>query len=262
MSIKVDPDWWRTLFDGVYLSTDARSVCDDTVTKLEVDVICQLLPLDPEHTIMDLCGGHGRHSFELHSRGFEKCTLLDYSNYLIDHAALKAEKQQFPLVCIQADARDTGLPSESFDHVMIMGNSLGYIDLPEADIDILREAQRLLRPGGWLLVDVTDGSIVKQTFKAEAWHEIGNDIVVCRQRELIGDRINAREMVMSKKEGLVRDRNYSIRLYEPEMMESLLEKAGSGNVSVQTGFSNRESETDCGFMNYRMIGIGQKKASV
>jgi hypothetical protein len=26
MSIKVDPDWWKTLFDEVYLLTDARSV--------------------------------------------------------------------------------------------------------------------------------------------------------------------------------------------------------------------------------------------
>ena len=259
MPIEVDPNWWKTLFDEVYLATDARSVCDDEITRLEVDVICQFLPLDPGHTIMDLCGGHGRHCFELHARGFDNCTVLDYSECLIDHAALKAEKREIPLVCIQADARDTGLPSESFDHVMILGNSLGYINLPEADIEILREAYRLLRPGGWLLVDVTDGSIVKNRFNAEVWHEIEDDIVVCRQRELAGDRINAREMVMSKKEGLVRDRTYSMHLYEPDAIELLLEQVGSGNVSVHTGFSNRDSNKDYGFMNHRMIGIGQKR---
>ena len=26
MTIDVDPDWWKTLFDEVYLLTDARSV--------------------------------------------------------------------------------------------------------------------------------------------------------------------------------------------------------------------------------------------
>ena len=45
MSIDVDPEWWKTMFDEVYLITDARSVCDETLTGREVDVICELLPL-------------------------------------------------------------------------------------------------------------------------------------------------------------------------------------------------------------------------
>ncbi len=258
MSMQVDPDWWKTLFDEVYLSTDARSVCDDEITRLEVDVICRLLPVDPDHTIMDLCGGHGRHSFELYARGYEKCTVLDYSKYLISHAMRKAGERDIPLVCIQSDARDTGLPSESFDHVMILGNSLGYIDLPDADVQILQEANRLLRPGGWLLIDVTDGAVVKDAMNAEAWHEIGDDMVVCRQRELTGDRINAREMVMNKKEGLVRDRTYSIHLYDSGRVRSLLEEAGYENIAIHTGFGNRDSNKDYGFMNHRMIGLGRK----
>ena len=38
MEIEVDPDWWKTLFDEVYLITDARSVCDSELTRREVDV--------------------------------------------------------------------------------------------------------------------------------------------------------------------------------------------------------------------------------
>ena len=45
MTIRVDPEWWKTLFDEVYLLTDARSVCDDKLTSREVDVICELLSL-------------------------------------------------------------------------------------------------------------------------------------------------------------------------------------------------------------------------
>ena len=40
MAIVVDPDWWKKLFDEVYLITDARSVCDKVLTCREVDVIC------------------------------------------------------------------------------------------------------------------------------------------------------------------------------------------------------------------------------
>ena len=65
MSFEVDPDWWKDLFDEVYLTTDARSVCDDEVTRKEIDLLQELIPLSPDQEILDLCGGHGRHSREL-----------------------------------------------------------------------------------------------------------------------------------------------------------------------------------------------------
>ena len=34
-----DPDWWKRLFDETYLITDARSVCDERVTRSEVDFL-------------------------------------------------------------------------------------------------------------------------------------------------------------------------------------------------------------------------------
>ena len=43
--IRVDPDWWKTLFDEVYLVTDAPFVCNPALTTREVDVIEKLLPL-------------------------------------------------------------------------------------------------------------------------------------------------------------------------------------------------------------------------
>jgi hypothetical protein len=49
-----------------------------------------------------------------------------------------------------------------------MGNSLGYIQEQDADSKILAEAFRLLRLGGWLLVDVTNGLAVKNSFNPSA----------------------------------------------------------------------------------------------
>ena len=62
MTIDVSPDWWKALFDEVYLLTDARTVCDAGVTRREVDLFCRLLPLEMRDRILDLCGGQGRHS--------------------------------------------------------------------------------------------------------------------------------------------------------------------------------------------------------
>lgn len=258
MSIKVNPDWWKSIFDEVYLLTDSRSVCNKEITRMEVDIICEMIPIKPEHRILDLCGGHGRHSFELYSRGFRECTLIDYSQYLLDHAIAYAKEKNSPIKIIQSDARDTGLLSGSFNHILIMGNSLGYIQAPDADKNIIKEACRLLCPNGWLLIDITDGAAVNKGLNPNAWHEIGDDILVCRQREIDENRINVREIVMSRQNGLIRDETYSVRLYEPGDIVLLFEKAGMKNIKLKTDFSPHESGGDYGFMNRRIIATGQK----
>ena len=242
MTLEVPVDWWKTVFDEVYLMTDARSVCDEDITRREVDIICRLIPMHSRHDILDLCGGHGRHSIELCARGFQKCTVVDYSACLIDCAKKKAAECHYPMECVRADARDTGLPAESFDHVLIMGNSLGYIPEDVADEAIIAEAMRLLRPGGWLLVDVADGDKVKRTFSPRAWHETEN----------------AREMVLSKQKGLVRDCAYAIRLYDTQSLIKLVAHAGFRDVVVHTDFSPHQRQGDYGFMNCRMLASGQK----
>ena len=260
MNIKPDPEWWKTMFDEVYLLTDARSVCNDEITRREVDLISELLPIALDHKILDLCGGHGRHSLELCRRGHSGCTLVDYSDQLLSHAKACALNSNHSIDFVRADARSTGLPSASFDHVLIMGNSLGYQQDPEADRQILSESHRLLQPGGWLLTDLADATAILKKFNPVAWHEIPPDIVVCRQREISANTVHVREMVLSKQTGLIRDRTYSIRFYMPVEMVEMFEEAGFNDVQVLTDFSPHRAKGDFGFMNYRMIVLGKKAA--
>ena len=143
---------------------------------------------------------------------------------------------------------------------MIASYEAYQVDEEGGDLRILREAHRLLRRGGSLLVDVTDGERVRETFRPNAWHEVEDDIVVCRQREMAGGRLTAREVVLSKDEGLVRDRTYAIRLYDPEVLEELVREAGFGGLALRRGFSPREGdgEGDYGFMNHRLLVTAKK----
>jgi len=259
MTITVNPDWWKTLFDEVYLLTDARSVCDPAITRREVDVICSLIPIQGSHKILDLCGGHGRHSFELSRRGFTACTLFDYSQTLIDIARARAGDENVSVEFICGDAREIDLPADTYDHVIIMGNSLGYIHADGADARILAEAYRVLRTGGWILVDVADGHLIKSMFKPNAWHEIGEETIVCREREMQGEVICAREIVLSKSRGLIRDQSYAIRFYDAGGLSALLEQARFKNVKIHTDFSPHQKDGDYGFMNTRMIATAQKR---
>ena len=82
--------------------------------------------------------------------------------------------------------------------------------------------------------------------------------MVCRHRELRGNMIHARELVIDKQKGLIRDQTYAIRLYDSESLDVLLQHSGFSKVKIYTNFSPHPSDGDYGFMNNRMIGVGQK----
>ncbi|MFQ6002762.1 MAG: class I SAM-dependent methyltransferase [Candidatus Zixiibacteriota bacterium] len=253
MTIKVDDNWWQELFDEIYLMTDARSVCDEKLTRQEVEFIVEALDLDKSASILDLCGGHGRHSLELSRRGFKNVTVLDYSRYLIELGKKRARQEKLNTVFIQGDARDTGLPGQSFQFIIIMANSFGYFVNEDENKRILSEAFRLLMPNGTLLLDLPDRDYVLQNFKPFSCHKVNEDITVSRERELGDDIIYSQEKVISKKLGYIRNRTYCTRLYSPEKITDLMYSVGFLAIICQRNFMNRAAEGDYGCMTNRMI---------
>jgi D-alanine-D-alanine ligase len=258
MTLSVDPDWWKTLFDDIYLVTDARTVRDDALTRREVDIFCDLVPLEPEKRVLDLCGGQGRHALELTRRGRGACTVLDYAPVLLAEGNQTAGRHGLSVTFVQGDARATPLAGATFDVVLVLGNSLGYSTENDADLKILREGRRLLVAGGWLLLDVTDGGAVRQNLAPNAWHEIGDDVVVCRQRELESNRVCARELVLSKNRGVIRDRTYSIQIYDPRGLEALVSQAGFVDIQINAHRAILDNQEDRGCMNHRLIVVARK----
>ena len=258
MSIQVDDNWWQELFDEIYLLTDARTVCDEELTCQEVDFLEETLNLDKFASILDLCGGQGRHSLELSRRGFMKVTVLDYSRYLIDLGQKRAKQEELNTIFIQGDARNTGLPGQSFQFIIIMASSLGYFADENENKKILNEAFRLLVPKGTLLLDLPDRDYVLQNFNPFSCHKVNEDITVSRERELGDDIIYCRETVTSKEKGCIRNRTYCTRLYSPEIISALLCSAGFSSVSCKNDFMNREAEGDYGCMTNRMVVTAKK----
>jgi len=253
MTIAVEPDWWKTLFDDIYLVTDARTVRNDARTRQEVDLFSHLIPIGAADRILDLCGGQGRHTIELRRRGCGPCTVLDYSGYLLAEGRRKAAEQKVSVSFVQGDARRAPLAPRAFDVVLILGNSLGYIAASDADLRILKESRRMLARGGRLLLDVSDGGALRQNLAPNAWHEIGDDMVVCRQREIHQDRVCARELVISKTGGIIRDKTYGIRIYEPRALGDLVARAGFTDIRITTDQSDLHSREDRGCMNHRLV---------
>ena len=252
-TIPVDPLWWQTLFNEVYLITDARSVCNEELTRREVDFLEAHLPIRKAHSILDLCGGHGRHSLELARRGYGSATVLDYSGYLVRLGKTRAAEQGLPVRFIQADARRTGISGERFDFVLVMANSFGYFPDDRDNLQILCEAHRLCRPGGVLLLDLLDSNYVIERFRPHSEHKANEDITVHRERELDDNLIRVRETVVCRKKGVIRDGSYCERLFREEELVGLLRQAGFDRIAFKTDFSSHEDPGDYGFMTQRVI---------
>jgi len=256
---KVNPNWWKTLFDETYLITDARSIGDDNLTCREVDFIEGMLGLEKSWPILDLCGGQGRHSLELSRRGFQDVTILDYSKTLIDLGKESAREERLNTLFLKKDARNTGLPSRRFRAIIVMASSFGYFVDEDQNEEILREAFRLLMPKGSLLLDLPNRDHVLNHFAPQSWHEANEEIIVCRKKSLDEDIVYGREMALSKRKGLIRDVTYCTRLYSPEKITAMLKATGFDAIRIQKDFVSHEHKLDCGLMTNRMIVIAHKK---
>lgn len=217
-------EWWRSLFNSIYLKTDGDVVENDANTKAEVDALLSFANLPKDARILDLCCGQGRHVFELVSRGFLQVAGLDRSRYLIRLARKRALKQKFNISFSEGDARKIHLPENSLDVVTILGNSYGYFEREEDDLAVLQSIMRILKSEGILLMDIVNGEWMKSNFEKRSWEWIDQNHFVCRERTLAKDnkRIIAREVVTHAEKGVIADQFYAERLYTKDEIIGIL----------------------------------------
>ncbi|MFX1490232.1 MAG: methyltransferase domain-containing protein [Promethearchaeota archaeon] len=252
----VKKDWWKRIFNAYYLKTDGDVVEDEKVTRFEIDFFSDIMDFKPGHYILDLCCGQGRHSIELGRRGFENIYGLDRSRFLIKKAKLTAKNEGILCKFLEGDARKLPYKSDFFDYVLILGNSFGYFESINDDVQVLKEVQRVLKPWGKLLIDVTDGDYLKNNFQPRSWEWIDKELFVCRERTLSLDdqRLISREVITHVNKGVLVDQFYAERLYSNGKISDILKKVGFSDIRIH-GTINPESQRDqdLGMMEQRII---------
>ena len=249
-------EWWRKLFNALYVKTDGDVVENLENTRREVDFIVSSAAIQPHSHILDLCCGQGRHCLELARRGFKHVMGLDRSRYLVRLAKKRAQSEGLQVLFKEGDARNPRLPENSMDCVAIMGNSFGYFSNKQDDEKVLTAVGKILRPSGQLVLDITDGGHMHENFEKRSWEWIDEHHFVCRERSISqdGERLISREVIVHDEMGVIADQFYAERLYTRESIGKLLEKTGFRNVRHHghaEALSDRDQ--DLGMMARRIL---------
>ncbi len=249
-------EWWRKLFNALYVKTDGDVVENNENTRREVDFIVTSANVQPHSHILDLCCGQGRHCLELARRGFRNVMGLDRSRYLVRLAKKRAQTENLQVQFKEGDARNPRLPEGSMDCVAIMGNSFGYFSNKQDDEKVLTAVGKILRPSGQLVLDITDGGHMHENFDKRSWEWIDEHHFVCRERSISqdGERLISREVIVHDEMGVIADQFYAERLYTRDSITKLLEKAGFRNVRHHgTAETVSDRDQDLGMMARRIL---------
>ncbi|MDK2826462.1 D-alanine-D-alanine ligase [Methanolobus vulcani] len=252
----VNPDWWKKIFNSLYLKTDADIVEDATITRQEIDTFSSILKLTPESHVLDLCCGQGRHTLELARRGLKNLDGLDRSHYLIQRAKTTAKKESLGAKFKEGDARKTPYATDTFDVVMLLGNSFGYFETSDEDLRVLKEVKRILKPWGKVLLDVADGSYLKEKYQPRSWEWIDKHNFVCRERSIStdGQKLISREVIVNDTSGVIADQFYAERLYTTDALKELLKKAEFTDIEIVDSINSQTLRNqDLGMMERRII---------
>ncbi len=249
-------EWWKSLFNSLYLKTDGDVVENPANTIREVDLLMQYAGLHVRDSLLDLCCGQGRHSLELAARGFENVYGIDRSRFLIRLAKKRAKQQNLRAQFSEGDAREIKLPENSRDCVFLMGNSFGYFERMEDDRAVFVAIQKVLRSEGTLFLDLMDGAWMREHFEPRSWEWINQNHFVCRERSLSseGNRVVCREVVVHAEMGVIADQFYAERLYSFQEIQKLLNDSGFTDV-VSHGHVVADSSRnqDLGMMANRLF---------
>ena len=190
----------------------------------------------------------------LAERGF-RVTALDLSQPYLDAAVAEAKRRGVALETVRADMRTPGFDG-SFDAVINMFSSFGYLESEADDAKVLRGVATALRPGGRALFDLINREWVVRNQVADESHPAADGVVHQEHREL--DLVTSRNhvtFVAVASDGSRRDLDgHHIRLYTLTEMIGMLQGAGLRFERAYGGFDGEAY----GVETRRMIVVATK----
>lgn len=154
-------NWWKNFFKPVTAEVMFKPR-QGKIAQLEVDQVLKQLGNPKHRKILDLCCGEGRHSVLFSHKGHEVVG-LDYSSNFLQVARVQAAKKKADVRFVKGDMKKTSqyFAKDNFDVVTSLYNSFGYFDKRSDDIKTIKEVNKVLKPGGYFIINTLNGDGVK-----------------------------------------------------------------------------------------------------
>lgn len=225
--------WWRHHFDDAYFQLHDPLFSEET-SRREVAGMRELLGLHESARVLDAPCGWGRHAALLADAG---CTVVgaDLSFDLLRRAPQAADAPAYAA----ADIRALPFADGGFDAVLNVFTSLGLFLDDAEDVAALREARRVLRPGGALLLEsMHRDDVVAHYAERDAWTlPDGTEIRVRRRFDAVAGISHER---LQWRRGEEQGRKaHSLRLRTATGIVALLHEAGFGDVATYGDWDGR-----------------------
>jgi len=248
-----DQDSWHgqdafwELFEPVLFNQQRQSSAKEEVEKIE-----ELLQIEGQARILDLCCGNGRHSLEFSRRGFDVIG-VDRTTSYIEKARLEAEKLNLNAAFMLGDMREYCVPN-NFDIIMNMFGSFGYFENSDDDQKVVANMYTSLRAGGQFLIETMGKEILARDFQKRDWIEEG-DLLILSERKVSQNwgRIETRWIAIQGTKRV--EHHVSLRSYSAVELSSLLFDCGFPEVQVYGSLNGTEYDQ----MAQRLVVVGQKQ---
>nr|WP_275983935.1 class I SAM-dependent methyltransferase [Paenibacillus hamazuiensis] len=184
---------------------------------LEVKRMIDWLGLPQGAEVLDLCCGMGRHSMALDEFGY-KVTGVDLSDVLLAEA--KRMDTGGKVRWLKGDMREVPL-ADTFDAIVNLFTSFGYFEDDAENGKVLREIDRLLKPGGKFIIDFLNPDYVAASLVPESERKEGD--MTIRETRRIEDGYVRKRIAISEPGEPERHYQEQVKLYRPEQFMKMME---------------------------------------
>jgi len=171
---------WDDVFDETYLRFYGPFL-DDERTRVEAEGAIGLADVEPGAEVLDCPCGFARHTAVLAELGYQM-TGVDRSAVQLEEARRRLGSADWPRL-VRADYRELPFDVASFDAVLNLFTSLGYLER-DGDVAVLSEFRRVLRPGAALVIDTMHRDRLARIFQARDGQSHPGGGVILREHEL------------------------------------------------------------------------------
>jgi ubiquinone/menaquinone biosynthesis C-methylase UbiE len=234
---------WDAVFDETYLLTYLPFV-DEEQTREEALGAASLAGLEPGAEILDCPTGFGRHALALTHEGY-RVTGFDRSATLLSEAERRCGEAEWPRL-VRGDYRELPFDDASFDAVLNLFSSLGYLERDE-DVDVLRGFRRVLRPGGALIVETAHRDQFARFTRANpyrTWDRLPDGSLFLHEHEndWVTGTSSALHLVVTPAGERI-ERRYLFRFYSMKEWAEMMREAGFSTVEAFGGWDETKPAT-------------------